>query len=57
MSTLKKMRRVAVTMPMKVLYQYSTNITNASQLGKNILSVVFSNPVPAQTPFEPRAKL
>lgn len=51
------MRRIAVTMPKQILYQYNTSIPNASQLGRNILSIVFSNPVTVQPPLEPRAKV
>lgn len=50
------MRRIAFMMPMQILYQYHTSIPNASQLGKNILSIMFSSPVPAQPLSEPRSK-
>ena len=51
------MRRIAFMMPMQILYQYHTSIPNASQLGKNILSIMFSSPVPAQPLSEPRSKV
>ena len=51
------MRKIAVRMPTQIPYQYNTSIPNASQLGGNILSTVFSSLVPAQLPVEPRAKL